>query len=402
MELEHAIGFSGTTKGGLHIHPSGDTVIYAQGGCVLIASLKDAHEQGFLRGHDDAVTCIDLSESGRLIASGQRGDNADVVVWDYDTRAEVYRLQEHDGGVNEVLFSSDERFLLTIGRDKKMVVWDMESGMIVSKTQKLKQMPECAVWGGRARNVKGRQTTSYQLATGGAAQLTYWTLDPALGSLTAEECTLGNQVRNFTALAFSYDEAYLLAGSSSSDFTAVHVKHKVLHSTTVCGSGGVSTILALRAPDGGSGREGDLIMVGCGDGSITVLESQRDGAMTCRTYTKGPTETCAAMLDGGVGAMKLHALDERSGELRLLAGTEKGTLYALSLSSPSMAYGAPAAQARVLQEAHYDKVTSCAYPKESSDLFATASADGTVRVWDVNTYRVLSSGYCQTQITCVA
>ena len=399
MELEHAIGFSGTTRGGLHVHPSGETVIYAQGGCVLIASLKDAHEQAFLRGHDDAVSCIDVSASGRFIASGQSGDNADVVVWDYESRAEVYRFQEHDGGVSIVTFSADERFLLTVGRDKKMVVWDMQTGNIVSRSGKLRQMPDCAAWGGRSRNIKGRETTSYQLATGGPAQLTHWVLDPHEGSLTSEECTLGNQVRNFTAVAFSYDEAYMLAGSSSSDFTAVHVKHKVMHSTTVCGSGGVQTIIAEMAPDNGRSREGDRIIVGCGDGSITVLESQRDGAHTCRTYTKGPVEACATMLDGSVTALQLHAVDEQSGELRLLAGTEKGTIYALSLSTPGMSYGAPPAQARVLQEAHYDKVIACSYPRESSDVFATASSDGTVRVWDVNTYRVLSSGYCQVKIT---
>ena len=50
LELEHAIGFSGTTDNGLHIHPSGEALIYAQGGCVLISSLSDAHEQQFLRG----------------------------------------------------------------------------------------------------------------------------------------------------------------------------------------------------------------------------------------------------------------------------------------------------------------------------------------------------------------
>ena len=148
-----------------------------------------------------------------------------------------------------------------------------------------------------------------------------------------------------------------------------------------------------------AGREGDLIIVGCGDGSITVLESQRDGALTCRTYTKGPVESCGTMLDGGVTAMQLHAHDPQTGELRLLAGTIKGTLYAISLASPTLSYGAPPAQSRVLQEAHYDKVIATSYPKESSDVFATASADGSVRVWDVNSYRVLSRGHCQVQIT---
>ena len=57
-------------------------------------------------------------------------DNGHVIVWDFETRREVYRLQEHDHGVAYVGLTDDERFLLSVGvaGDKKMVVWDMETG----------------------------------------------------------------------------------------------------------------------------------------------------------------------------------------------------------------------------------------------------------------------------------
>ena len=394
MELEHAIGFCGRTANGLHVHPDGEILVYAQGGCVLIASLKDAHAQTFLRGHENMVTCLDMSASGALIASGECGDNSDVVVWDYETRVEKFRLQEHDLGVHRVHFSSDERFLLTVGLDKKMLVWDMLNGMIVAKSGKLRQVPSCAAWGGRARDVKNRETTSYQFATGGEAQLTSWVLDPAAGTLVPEECSMGNQVRNFTALAYSADEAYLFAGSSSSDLTAVHVKHKVMHSTTTCGSAGVLTIVATRAADG------DRLLVGCGDGTIAVLEGLRNGAQMCRSYVRGPEKACAVRLDGGVRALVLHAVNEESGELRVLAGTEQGTLYAASLcAADQRSLSAPAAQAHLIHESHADKVIAVAYPKGDSEQFATASTDGTVRVWDVNDYSVAAKGVCQVKLT---
>lgn len=34
IELEHAIGFSGRTQGGLAIHPAGTEYIIASGGCI--------------------------------------------------------------------------------------------------------------------------------------------------------------------------------------------------------------------------------------------------------------------------------------------------------------------------------------------------------------------------------
>ena len=122
MELEHAIGFYGHASQPLHVHPDGESIVYVLGGCIVISQLRDSHNQAFLRGHDDLITCLDVSSTGALIASGQTGDNADVVVWEYlpadgdapPSGRELYRLQEHDGGILFVHFTSDERFLLTV------------------------------------------------------------------------------------------------------------------------------------------------------------------------------------------------------------------------------------------------------------------------------------------------
>ena len=292
MELEHSIGFCGKFRGALHLHPTDNTVVFAQGGFVVIGNLHDAHDQKFLRGHDDQISCLALSKNGNLIASGQTGERADVIVWDYATQTPKYRLQEHDEGVQLCVFTDDERFLLTVGHERKMYVWDMLTGMIVAKTSALKPKPVCACWGGRARDIKGRDTTNYQLATGGDGQLTFWTLDPHAGSLTPLECQLGTQVRNFTTLAFSWDATYLFAGSTSSDFTAVHVKHRVMHSTTVCGSNGVTSLLAQSSGEHGD----DRIVVGCGDGTVAIFEGQRNGNGACRTYSRGPVESCTAQV----------------------------------------------------------------------------------------------------------
>ena len=134
-------------------------------------------------------------------------------------------------------------------------------------------------------------------------------------------------MRNFTAVAFSWDATYLFAGSSSSDFTAVHVKHKVMHSTTVCGSNGVTSIVAKRT------REGDRLILGCGDGLITVLEGTRNGAQTCRTYDKGPADRCAVMLDGKVSASNWDMIRQAL-EGPLIDGTP------ITGSRPSMFYTA--------------------------------------------------------------
>jgi len=89
-------------------------------------------------------------------------------------------------------------------------------------------------------------------------------------------------------------------------------------------------------------------------------------------------------------------VDASSGRLRLLAGTERGTLFAAELSAADYrSANAPPARASVLQESHFDRVVAVAYPRDTSELFATASADGTVRVWDINNYAVVCKGVCR-------
>jgi hypothetical protein len=83
IELEHAIGFNGSIPSGLWCHPNGKDFIYPAGGCLVVCDFNDPHNQVFLRGHDDDLNAVALSCGGSLLATGQVGLNADVVVWRY-------------------------------------------------------------------------------------------------------------------------------------------------------------------------------------------------------------------------------------------------------------------------------------------------------------------------------
>ena len=74
-----------------------------------------------------------VSASGRLMATGQCGVNADVCVWDLTTGELKFRLSEHDEGIAAVAFP-DERLLVSCGiePDGKIFAWDAETGCIVA------------------------------------------------------------------------------------------------------------------------------------------------------------------------------------------------------------------------------------------------------------------------------
>ena len=141
IELEHAIGIS-TIRGGLHYHPNGREYMYAAGASIIVCNFDDPHDQSFLRGHDDSVVCVALSPHGTYVASGQSGENADAIVWDYATKSLKFRLAEHDHAVEAVAFSHDELLLCTLGGrdDGKLIVWDMSNGYIVTVVAN----PNCA------------------------------------------------------------------------------------------------------------------------------------------------------------------------------------------------------------------------------------------------------------------
>jgi hypothetical protein len=105
LELEHMMGFDGSCGGSVQYHPTDASVMISFTGCLIVISdVKDPHQQEFLRGHNEAITCMAISPSGALIASGQTSttrvpnSEAMVIVLDYASRQPLYRLMElHDG-----------------------------------------------------------------------------------------------------------------------------------------------------------------------------------------------------------------------------------------------------------------------------------------------------------------
>ena len=177
-----------------------------------------------MRGHDDSITCVATSPSGRLVASGQKGENADAIVWDYDSRTLKYRLSEHDHSVAALAFSHDELLLCTIGGrdDGKLIVWDLANGYIVTVVSAQPSGSTCVAWGGFCKDIKRRNTSDYQFCTAGGTKAVLWKLDPISGELTSERVTTdgrGCTVREMTWIVFDpADYETIYGGTTSGDF----------------------------------------------------------------------------------------------------------------------------------------------------------------------------------------
>ena len=103
-----------------------------------------------------------------------------------------------------------------------------------------------------------------------------------------------------------------------------------MHSTTPACSNGVLRLIALQT------AMGDRLIVGGGDGSIAIFEGARDGANNCRAYNRGPVGSCMVQVEGRVTALQLAGpVGEEQSEVRLLAGTDSGCFYLVSLFAAS-------------------------------------------------------------------
>lgn len=147
------------------------------------------------------------------------------MLWDFASKRAIFRLSEHDYEVSLLDFSHDDRLLLSTGSqlDGKLYIWDTTNGYIVTKLNLIPtiytEAPRCIKWGGYTKDIKLRNTASYQFAMSGAKKLNIWSLDPTNGQAHPELINTGTYVRDYTCLVFSKPtEEFLFAGTQSGDF----------------------------------------------------------------------------------------------------------------------------------------------------------------------------------------
>jgi WD40 repeat protein len=358
LDFEHFIGINAIPSGA-KFHPNGTDYVYAAGGNVIVGDLTDPHKQDFLRAHHDYVSCIAVSVSGNLLASGQRGKDADAYVWDFERKAVLYKLEDHDGLVQSLAFSHDERILATIGGgdDRKLFCWDMSTGAVIGSSNKLPAGTLCVAWGGFIRDIKRRDTDHYLLCTAGSDGLLMWDLDPYSGELTPfrlagdAKATL---TRTVTAVSFSDDREFVYGATASGDFIVASMRYQRVLQTVQATKLGLCSIATV--PEG--------ILIGCGDSTIKKFNSNYEctGQLKC---------------DGTVIGLSLS-----EDKLEALATTNVGTVYRVNLA---------AMEHIIVSEGHTDEITAVTYSVGQNDRIATASKDGTIRIWDTAEYVTLAT-----------
>jgi WD40 repeat protein len=78
---------------------------------------------------EEAVTCLDISRDGALVAAGSVED--EIVVLDGKQLSLSARLNGHEGGTNSLAFGAER--LVSAGEDGKAKLWDAKEGSCVAE-----------------------------------------------------------------------------------------------------------------------------------------------------------------------------------------------------------------------------------------------------------------------------
>lgn len=356
VEFDHLMGFNVFSNAAI-FHPNGKNYVCSSGGNIIIGDLMDVHSQTFLRKHDDIITCLTVSVSGKYIASGQGGEHPDVYIWEFGSNEPIYRFEEHDDYIQSVSFSLDERIMASVGSDgdAKLLIWDLSNGCIIASASRLPagtMFVSCE--GGYMKDIKRRDTDHYMIFTGGQDGLTMWDLDPFSGDImpikiTGEvRATISRAISN---VSFSDSKETLFAATSSGDYLIVNLKSRKIMQSISATKMTLNSILSFN----------DGVVIGCGDCTVKVYGAAADFRSQI-------------VLDGPVVGLSFSP-----DRLEVLASTAMGTIARVNLVT--MKY-------IIISESHTKTISAISFDLGNADRFATASSDGTIRVWDLAEYVV--------------
>jgi len=350
LELSAVIGFKGTVPQGLILHPDNEHLIFPLGCTVVVRNLIQK-TQSFLQGHDNQVNCITVSPSGQMLASGQKtfmGFPADVIVWDFAQRCEVYRLSLHKVAVTSLSFSFDEKYLATLGGqdDNSLVVWDLNDGNAICGTPAATDT---------AQTVQFFRKSNEMIVTAGNNHVKVWQFDLPNKKLRGTEAKLGQLKRCTTNVLLSADDTVAYCGTNTGDLLEVSLDRALFKRSVP------KTPFSLGITCSALLDDGD-VLVGTGDGTVARLDAK----------TLRPKSQCQVL--GGVSSIALT-----SDGTHFFCGTTMANIYWVDVDSLT---------AELRSTCHSERVNSIAFPIGYSEVFATCSISE-IRLWNSSTRQEL-------------
>lgn len=352
LELSAVIGFKGTVVDGLILHPDNEHLLFPLGTTIVVREIM-TRKQYFLRGHDNNISVMTVSNSGKYVASGQQthmGFQADVIIWDFDSMSILHRLKLlHKVLIQSLTFSFNEMYLASVGGqdDNNLVIWDVESGNALCGNPT----------GTNAVNrIKFYNNADDKIVSIHDYQVMIWTADFANKKISTQLVNMGQVKRKFTCVVIDHSDSFAYLGTKTGDIIEISLDkalYKRIGPVKRLFSLGINCITQLPNGD---------VMVGSGDGTIAKV-GFRDMKVKAEAQVLGAVTSFSLTADG----------------THFFAGTSKATIYWSDADTITP---------ELRNTCHYEKINDLAFPYGYSEVFATCSSND-IRVWNSKTRQEL-------------
>lgn len=352
LDLSAVIGFQGKVVDGLILHPDNEHLIYPLGTTIVVRHIISRTQQ-FLRGHDNNISVITVSQTGKYIASGQQthmGFQADVIIWDFDSMSMLHRLKLlHKVFIQSLSFSFNEMYLASVGGqdDNNLVIWDVETGNALCGNPT----------GTNAVNrIKFYNNSDDKIVSIHDNQVMIWTADFQKKKITTQLVNMGQIKRKFTCVVIDHSDSFAYLGTKTGDIIEISLDmalYKRIGPVKRLFSLGINCITQLPNGD---------IMVGSGDGTIAKI-GFKDMKVKAEAQVLGAVTSFSLTADG----------------THFFAGTSKATIYWSDADTITP---------ELRNTCHYERINDLAFPHEYSSVFATCSIND-IRVWNSSTRQEL-------------
>mmetsp|Transcript_40123 Transcript_40123/g.52823 ORF Transcript_40123/g.52823 Transcript_40123/m.52823 type:complete len:653 (-) Transcript_40123:240-2198(-) len=373
LQLQSVIGFSGEVPAGLKYLPCGGYIVYPLGSIIVLRNLEQ-NKQAFLEGHTQSVTCLSVSHDGTMLASGQThhsGVKADVIIWDLEKAKEhclnntpsagdlvLHRLFQHLGKVQDVDFSCDDQFLLTLGGrdDNALVVWEASTGRPICGSPAGADSALCARW---------LNNRNDRLVTAGNYHLRVWQVDVTLPKIQAMDAKLGQMKRVIQCLSITADDDHAYCGTKTGDLLRVNINRDNIQGFNDPDSV-VPTLQAYSTHRFAKGIKAVCCVLNPESGNTNVLVGSGDGTLGFMNPNMNPVAGRSTELMGAITSISL-APDMQG----VYVGTNQSMRYYVTMDMDVELRGT----------CHYGSINDICYPKNCPDLFLTCSIND-IRVWN--------------------
>ena len=266
LKLERAIGLTSLSNSSFCSSPTSGDVFYASGCFVVKYNPEENKQKGFYKS-SKAISSISISQDGKFLAVGERGQSPCVTVWSVDTFEVIATLSAHKHGVGCMAFSPDGRYLVTVGfkLDRQLILWDWKNSYKVS-TQKL---------GNKVHSV-GFHSSGDFFVTAGDRHLKWWTIMEVIEgesvSLEGKAASILEDMRNsvfMDVVCGSGSCSSSIYCTTSTGVLCLFNEQKMVEKWVQLESAS-SFCLELFSPEGAPG----LLIVGCANGIIRCFDPQ--------------------------------------------------------------------------------------------------------------------------------